>query len=234
MKPPNILVYTGPADSKELQYQKLKSAILSCLDNDKYVVYRIKPENFCVAPWRDNTACLIVADTDGLDEHGWERLFSYFKNGGRMLFICQNKLLMYLKSCKSAKKRLGILKHAFANEASSKEFEKFLKLLSKKLKYPSVREQMEVRKYDGSLEYFISVIREDNSPLLLYMQNSHKRAGALFSDIEVETFLNGGGVILVKEALKRLELHVVDKGIARGLSPGYILCSDNVSILFTY
>lgn len=193
----------------------------------KVLQYSIKTsEFFAGAPWVSNSVCVIVAETEPLSESQWKLLFSYFQKGGRLLFVCQNQLLVYLKHASSTRKRFGLLKHAFPHE--SKELEKFLKNLAKKMKNLQVCEKFESRQPNGRLEYFLSVIRAENSPLIMYMQNSHKRALALFTDVRVDELLAAQDSV-VREALKRLGLDTVEAPpVEVQYSPGYLVFRNEV------
>lgn len=232
-KPPNVLIYCGADDdANDATFEKLRNSLRRSLNSTKYVVYRLKHGNFFKDPWTANTSCLVLADFKNLDERFWSKLFEYFRSGGKLLFLCENRLLSSLSDTNSAKKRFGLLKLAFDGQsgAINKEVEKFLKKLSKNLNSKRVCEQCHVKDADGRYKYTLSVLREINSPLIFYMQNSHERAGALFSDMTMDMFLNEGDG-LIKQILERLGLEIQEKStVDSDLTCGYLLFEDEVKL----
>lgn len=104
-----------------------------------HTVHVLDHEQLLLDPWKDHTACLMIVDTDSLDEPGWGRIEDYFRGGnGRLLFVCQNRLLASLTDADSSKQRADLLKLAFfahknsggrgANHhALGKDFQGFMK-----------------------------------------------------------------------------------------------------------
>ncbi|VDL67168.1 unnamed protein product [Nippostrongylus brasiliensis] len=85
-------------------------------------------EDFCLN--ETVQACLIVADTSELDDHAWANMQHYFNQAGKIIFVCQNRLLASLTTCESSKKQADMIRMAFGSRDSismGKDFEHFLK-----------------------------------------------------------------------------------------------------------
>ncbi|KAK6010631.1 biotin/lipoate A/B protein ligase family protein, partial [Ostertagia ostertagi] len=110
-KPPSILVYTGGHD--EL-YSRIRSSLSRLVSPDRYTVFHLSAEAMKKQPWIEpTTACLIVADTSELDDHSWSNMQLYFNQAGKIIFVCQNRLLASLTTCGSTKKQADVIRMAF-------------------------------------------------------------------------------------------------------------------------
>lgn len=81
---------------------------------------------------------MILASTNELDDSAWEKIQSYFNQNGKIIFVCQNKLLASIAGCDSSKANASILRFAFGNQSkklkeTNKDFVKFLEKNMKKL-----------------------------------------------------------------------------------------------------
>lgn len=149
-----------------------------------------------------------------------------------MFFVCENRLLASLNDVGSAKKRYGLLKlvfHMNEQNRNQKDFKDFLKRLSKAMKKPSVCEHFNVLSADGKPRFTLSFVREEATPLILYMQNAQDRAVALFSDMTLDALVTAGRS-LINEILQRLGLEL-SGGEIPSLTCGYLVCENEVSDL---
>ena len=92
-KPPNVLVLA--ADYREKQqaekdqfFFSVKEGLNACLDEERYVVYPLSPEDAVRAPWKDNCSLLVV--TSGLQPEilsagVLHEIASYVQDGGTLL-----------------------------------------------------------------------------------------------------------------------------------------------------
>ena len=90
-KPPNVLVLA--ADQREKQqadqfFFSVKEGLTACLDEERYVVYPLSPEDAVRAPWKDNCSLLVV--TSGLQPEilsagVLHEIASYVQSGGTLL-----------------------------------------------------------------------------------------------------------------------------------------------------
>ncbi|XP_071492497.1 biotin--protein ligase-like [Diadema antillarum] len=82
-KPPNVLIYTGSEVEDEV-YGAVEAALQHCLEQDKYVIYLLKPSTL-TQPWSDNCALVVLAGDGSLDKDTTERFMAHFEKGGRIL-----------------------------------------------------------------------------------------------------------------------------------------------------
>uniref|UniRef100_A0A915JX85 Uncharacterized protein n=1 Tax=Romanomermis culicivorax TaxID=13658 RepID=A0A915JX85_ROMCU len=155
-KPPNILVYCGRDSVQSMKvFETLRPCVARSVNTvSRYLVYKLEHDRFIddAPTWAKTVACLILADLKDLDEQHWEKLYDYFRYGGKLLFLCDNGLFVSLRDCNSAKKRFSLLRLAFeggrhrtslsslspasgflSSSRANKDFDKFLKKLSTKL-----------------------------------------------------------------------------------------------------
>uniref|UniRef100_A0A914WUU0 BPL/LPL catalytic domain-containing protein n=1 Tax=Plectus sambesii TaxID=2011161 RepID=A0A914WUU0_9BILA len=231
MKPPSVLVFTG--DSDEL-FTRIDDSLRGILPSDSHVVFHISLKGLQEHPWIDNQAsCLMIADTKSLDDRAWLKLQDYFKQGGKMMFVCQNSLLASLTDCETTKKRTNMLKMAFGDRqvtaALGKDFEQFLKRVCKQLKNKELNETFHAKDLVGGYRYSMVASKKPGAPLLLYMQNQSLQASALFSDATIDVLL-ADGCKLIGEALERLGVTTVDSPRPAAhlqYTPGYLVQSPD-------
>ncbi|KAI1720182.1 biotin/lipoate a/B protein ligase family domain-containing protein [Ditylenchus destructor] len=236
MKPPAILVYTG--DQPEL-FDRIATSLKAILPLYRYTVNNLSVEALTTHPWiDDNCACLMISDTDGLNDQAWQRLQQYFVNSGKILFLCQNSLLASLTHCGSAKKQSNILKKTFGKKSTilalGKDFEQFLKKTLKKMENDKeVYETFHSKDIVGGCRFSVALSKKTGQPLLLYMQNAERRASALFSDATTDQLLTGNK--LISEAMLSLGVHITVNSVTSTsmpqLSRGYLVCQKD-SLLF--
>lgn len=227
-KPPTILVYTG--DNDEL-FNQIASSLSTMVSTDTYAIFHLSHEALCEHPWINReTACLLIADTKTLDDKSWTRLQDYFNNSGKMLFVCQNSLLASLSSCGSSRKSAKMLKVAFGERQSNtlgKDFENFLKKTLKMIsKHKKVNETFHAKDLVGGYKYSVVINKNEDTPLLLYMENAAQQASALFSDATSEQLLAGGARV-ISDALARLSIPTVENIEIPHASRGYLICEND-------
>ncbi|CAG9534017.1 unnamed protein product [Cercopithifilaria johnstoni] len=224
-KPLVILVFTGNSDDL---FNRILETLSTIIPSDTYTVFHLSYKAFCKHPWiGQGTACLIVADTSHLDDKCWIRLQQYFSNSGKILFLCQNKLLASLSACDNSKKTTKLLKMAFGERQSKKlgkDFEHFLKKTLKTLhKEKKVNQTFHAKDLFGGYKYSVVLNKTEDSPFLLYMENAAQRASALFSDATSEQLLQSGST-LIADALSRLSIKITTNLTIPSLTPGYFIC----------
>lgn len=232
-KPPNVLVYCGRDETKsEKTFQVLKSCLNRILDTrSQYVVYKLEHEKFLLdcSAWRQNVTCLILADLSDLGEKHWDKLFDFFRSNGKLVFFCENRLVANLKQCDTPKQRYGLLKKAFdasmrnslfsgflsSNHSNpfERDFDKFLKKVSKMIDggAGSISEQTRVNDPDGRLKYYLTILKEPQSPLIFYLQNERDKAGALFTDMTLSSLdVVDQAAGLLRQIFERLDIATMD------------------------
>nr|CDJ96235.1 Biotin lipoate A B protein ligase domain containing protein [Haemonchus contortus] len=210
-KPPSILVYTGGHD--EL-YSRIRSLLSRLISADRYTVFHLSPEAMKKQPWIEpTTACLIVADTNEMDDHSWSNMQLYFNQSGKIIFVCQNRLLASLTTCESSKKQADMIRMAFGSRDSismGKDFENFLKKSLKTLsKHGQVNNTFHSKDFAGGMSYSVVLTKVKDTPLYLYMENSAHQASAIFSDATSEQLLAPGSRIL-GDSLSRVGVNVTE------------------------
>ena len=93
IKPPNVLVLA--ADQREKQqaekdelFFSVKEGLIACLDEERYVVYPLSPEDAVRAPWKDNCSLLVVTSDlqpETLNACVLREIASYVQSGGTLL-----------------------------------------------------------------------------------------------------------------------------------------------------
>ncbi|VDM42461.1 unnamed protein product [Toxocara canis] len=227
-KPPTILVYTG--DNDEL-FDQIAASLSMMLSSDTYAVFHLSQEALREHPWINReAACLLIADTKTLDDKSWTRLQHYFNSSGKMLFVCQNSLLSSLSSCSSSRKSAKMLKMAFGERQSStlgKDFETFLKKTLKMIaKHKRVNETFHAKDLIGGYKFSVVINKNEDTPLLLYMENAAQQASALFSDATCEQLLMGGAR-MISDALARLSIPTIENIQIPRASRGYLICEND-------
>ncbi|VDL79129.1 unnamed protein product [Nippostrongylus brasiliensis] len=210
-KPPSILVYTGGHD--EL-YSRIRNSLSRLIPADRYTVFHLSAEAMKKQPWVEpTTACLIVADTSELDDHAWANMQHYFNQAGKIIFVCQNRLLASLTTCESSKKQADMIRMAFGSRDSismGKDFEHFLKKSLKTLsKHGQVNTTFHSKDFAGGMSYSVVLTKAKDMPLFLYMENSAHQASAIFSDATSEQLLAADSLIL-PESLSRVGVKVTE------------------------
>ncbi|KJH43369.1 putative biotin--[acetyl-CoA-carboxylase] ligase [Dictyocaulus viviparus] len=226
-KPPSILVYTGGNDELYTRIRTLLSRLISC---DRYTVFHLSPEAIKKQPWIEpTTACLVVADTLELDNQSWTNMQLYFNQAGKIIFVCQNRLLTSLTNCESSKKQSDMIRMAFGSQSSlsmGKDFEHFLKKSLKTLsKQGQINTTFHSKDFSGGMSYSVVLSKIKDMPLLLYMENSAHQATAIFSDATSEQLLCPGSRIL-SDALSRVGVNT-DECIPPALTQGIMTASED-------
>ncbi|CAI4226541.1 unnamed protein product [Auanema sp. JU1783] len=228
-KPPSILVYTG---QQQDLFRRIRNNLTRILPENKYTVFNISAEAIKKQPWIEpTTSCLVIADTKNLDDAAWAKMQTYFNQAGKIIFVCQNRLLASLTECDSTKKQADILRMAFGSRDLSmgKEFEQFLKKSLKSLtKHGQVNEKFHSKDLIGGLSYSVVLSKTSESPLFLYMQNSAHQAAAIFSDATSEQLLAPGSKIL-SESLSRIGVTVTLSEIP-ALTRAHLVAKDQNTI----
>uniref|UniRef100_A0A158Q7P7 BPL/LPL catalytic domain-containing protein n=1 Tax=Elaeophora elaphi TaxID=1147741 RepID=A0A158Q7P7_9BILA len=146
---------------------------------------------------------------------------------GKILFLCQNKLLASLSACDNSKKTAKLLKMAFGERQSKKlgkDFEHFLKKTLKTLhKEKKVNQTFHAKDFFGGCKYSVVLNKTEDSPFLLYMENAAQHASALFSDATSEQLLQSGSM-LIADALSRLSIKIATNLTLPPLTAGYFIC----------
>ncbi|KHJ98019.1 biotin/lipoate A/B protein ligase family protein [Oesophagostomum dentatum] len=182
-----ILVYTGGHNDL---YKRIRGSLSRLVPADRYTFFHLSADAMKRQPWVEpTTACLIIADTSELDDQSWTNMQTYFNQSGKIIFVCQNRLLASLSNCESSKKQADIIRMAFGSRDSvtmGKDFEQFLKKSLKTLRQTG-----------------------NNLPLFLYMENSAHQAAAIFSDATSEQLLAPDSRIL-QESLSRVGVTICE------------------------
>lgn len=81
-KPPNVLVYTGGCEER---YRHVHSLLAECIDNDRYTIYPLRPQQALEEPWLENTLLLVLATEEALTPGLQLRFLTYLGQGGKVL-----------------------------------------------------------------------------------------------------------------------------------------------------
>ncbi|ETN74272.1 biotin--[acetyl-CoA-carboxylase] ligase [Necator americanus] len=123
-----ILVYTGGQTDL---YKRIRSSLSNLIPADRYTVFHISADTMKKQPWMEpNTACLIVADTSQLDDQLCTIIQTYLSQSGKVMLLCQKRLLADLSCCESFKKQAGMIRMVFEPQdfnSTAKDFELFLR-----------------------------------------------------------------------------------------------------------
>lgn len=93
-KPPNILVVQPSRDSTDPGYLRVKEALVSHLDRERYVVYPLGWEEILQSPWRENCMLLVAPPVSNIGavtpQRGGvtpqlKKLAAFSRNGGLLL-----------------------------------------------------------------------------------------------------------------------------------------------------
>ncbi|MFH4978710.1 hypothetical protein AB6A40_005419 [Gnathostoma spinigerum] len=227
-KPPSILIYTG---DKKGVFERIKSTLSHMISPEVYTLFHLSTEALKLHPWIGaEAACLLVADTESLDDECWAKLHEYFNSAGKLLFVCHNNLLSSITSCENLKKTSKLLNIAFLGHrwtTLGKDFENFLKRCVKLIaKNKNVNETYHAKDLSGGYKYSIVINKTNDAPLLLYMENRAQCASALFSDATSEQLLVGQSPLLA-DAFRRLGIGIVEHVDIPPLSRGYFICETD-------
>ncbi|RCN26793.1 hypothetical protein ANCCAN_27480, partial [Ancylostoma caninum] len=123
------------------------------------------------------------------------QLLCFFQSG-KIIFVCQNRLLASLSNCESSKKQADMIRMAFGSRDSismGKDFEHFLKKSLKTLsKQGHINTTFHSKDFAGGMSYSVVLSKVNDLPLFLYMENSAHQASAIFSDATSEQLLAPG------------------------------------------
>uniref|UniRef100_A0A183FEI4 BPL/LPL catalytic domain-containing protein n=1 Tax=Heligmosomoides polygyrus TaxID=6339 RepID=A0A183FEI4_HELPZ len=225
-RPDSILVYTGGHDDL---YARIRSSLSRLVPSDRYTVFHLSPEAMKKQPWVEpTTACLIIADTSELDDRSWANMQLYFNQAGKIIFVCQNRLLASLTTCGSTKKQADMIRMAFGSRDSismGKDFEHFLKKSLKTLsKQGQVNATFHSKDFAGGMSYSVVLTKAKDMPLFLYMENSAHQASAIFSDATSEQLLAPGSRIL-PDSLSRVGVNITEC-TPPSLTPGVMVAQE--------
>lgn len=87
-KPPNILIYTGTYDTEGRRFIEVKRALSQVINLHSYVIYRIYEQQLTTHPWVENTALLVLGNSDSVSSKVQEVFLKYLKCGGQILSLC--------------------------------------------------------------------------------------------------------------------------------------------------
>ena len=87
-KPPNILIYTGTYDTEGRRFNEVKRALSQVINLHSYVMYRIYEQQLTTHPWVENTALLVLGNSDSVSSKVQEVFLKYLKCGGQILSLC--------------------------------------------------------------------------------------------------------------------------------------------------
>ncbi|CAO4365666.1 unnamed protein product [Caenorhabditis nigoni] len=232
-KPNSVLVYTG---GDTTLYSDIRSRLNSLLPADEITVFNVSIEALRKQPWAEkSTVCVILASTKDLDDDAWEKIQAYFNQNGKIIFVCQNKLLASIAGSDSSKTNASILRFAFGNQSSklketNKEFVKFLEKNMKKLpKSHAINETFRSKDVSVGANFTVVLKKEPDAPLFLYMQNNGSlHASALFSDATTQQLIAPNSNLL-RDSLQSVGVSVCKTSIP-ALTKG-ILLAEYDSIL---
>ncbi|PIC46488.1 hypothetical protein B9Z55_006165 [Caenorhabditis nigoni] len=232
-KPNSVLVYTG---GDTALYSDIRSRLNSLLPADEITVFNVSIEALRKQPWAEkSTVCVILASTKDLDDDAWEKIQAYFNQNGKIIFVCQNKLLASIAGSDSSKTNASILRFAFGNQSSklketNKEFVKFLEKNMKKLpKSHAINETFRSKDVSVGANFTVVLKKEPDAPLFLYMQNNGSlHASALFSDATTQQLIAPNSNLL-RDSLQSVGVSVCETSIP-ALTKG-ILLAEYDSIL---
>ena len=246
-KPPNVLIYAPVGDAG-----RLTAAVRAHVTPDAYTVYTLSLAQLLHDPWLDNAACLLVADTRTLDDAAWARLYAYFEQGGRLLFLCRNALLVSLAECRSQRKRQKLVRLARSTTQLADDFEQFMCRLSKQLDQKHMRLQQTSRDATTGRAYTMCAVRDKGAPLLLYLvdvtqqgvrsaglplrpQGNNMNAQAVFTDATLDALLSRS--LVLRDALDRLGLSLKELAMtptADAASTPQQQCCTPAYLLYTH
>ncbi|CCD66051.1 BPL/LPL catalytic domain-containing protein [Caenorhabditis elegans] len=213
-KPNSVLVYTGGNDSL---YSDIRHRLSFLLPPDEITVFNVSIQALKKQPWAEkSTVCVILASTNDLDDEAWEKIQAYFNQNGKIIFVCQNKLLASITGCDSSKANASILRFAFGSQNNklkdtNKEFVKFLEKNMKKLpKSTAINETFRSKDVSVGANFTVVLKKEPDAPLFLYMQNNGSlHASALFSDATTQQLIAPNSNLL-KDSLRSVGVNVCD------------------------
>lgn len=85
LKPPNILIYCGIKDSAR-KFAEAKSSLESCINTEAYTIYHLSHDSVVSAPWRSNTALLVVSSCPQLRQEAQDEIANFvLKDSGVLL-----------------------------------------------------------------------------------------------------------------------------------------------------
>ncbi|KAK6738807.1 hypothetical protein RB195_020733 [Necator americanus] len=226
-KPPTILVYTGGQTDL---YKRIRSSLSNLIPADRYTVFHISADTMKKQPWMEpNTACLIVADTSQLDDQLCTIIQTYLSQSGKVMLLCQKRLLADLSSCESFKKQAGMIRMVFEPQdfnSTAKDFELFLRNSLKTLsEQGNIDTTFYLENFAGGKSYSVVLTKEKELPLLLYTENGDHQASAIFSDATCDQLLAPDSHLL-RDSLSRFGVTVCETKIPV-LTPAVMTASDD-------
>lgn len=85
LKPPNILVYCGIKDTAR-KFSEVKSSLEACINTEAYTIYHLKHDAVLSAPWRSNSALLLVSSCANLRPEVEDEIRNFvLKDHGKLL-----------------------------------------------------------------------------------------------------------------------------------------------------
>ena len=87
-KPPNVLIYTGTKDSDNKKFSVVKQALAQVLNLHSYVIYRLYEQQITSHPWIENTALLVLGNSDPVSSKVQQVFVEYLRGGGQVFGLC--------------------------------------------------------------------------------------------------------------------------------------------------
>ena len=97
LKPPNVLIYTGPDDTDKKKYSSLKRALTQVLKLHSYAIYRLDDKIITTHPWIENTALLVLEHDNTISQPVQEIFIKYVRGGGKLLSLNSSFILQVIK-----------------------------------------------------------------------------------------------------------------------------------------
>ena len=96
-KPPNILIYTGTHDPEDTRFTEVKKALTQVVNLHSYVLYRLHEQQVTTHPWIENTALLVLGNSDPISSKLQQAFVKYLKSGGHILSLCSPFMCQVIK-----------------------------------------------------------------------------------------------------------------------------------------
>ncbi|XP_022803242.1 biotin--protein ligase-like [Stylophora pistillata] len=96
-KPPNILIYTGNSDTEGRRFTEVKKALSQVINLHSYVMYRIYEQQITTHPWVENTALLVLGNSDSMSSKVRQVFVKYLESGGQILSLCSPFMCQVVK-----------------------------------------------------------------------------------------------------------------------------------------
>ncbi|VDP14279.1 unnamed protein product [Soboliphyme baturini] len=230
-KPPNVLIYSE--DDHRQTFQHHAERIAACLNPFKYTVYQLRYRQMEKDPWPENTCCLILLNTFRFEDSDWNRLYTYWKIGGKLLFISSQSLIQLLTRVSDGLMPYHLLSHIFCKRDRTTHLQPVLEALSASNQSVSQAE----------LEFSRRVTLK-NSLDVATVEASFVRNTVHSLLIEVKNLLTGGLVVFtesdfvshdppwitpVLDCMKKLDIEISDNK-ELSCTPGYLFIKEQIQL----